>query len=321
MTTLLTSGSILAAFFAGGVALFAPCCIVFLLPSYLAAAVKNRRWRLLPLTLAFATGLAVVLVPITLGVRLVASALTRYHTPLYVAGGILLLGLAVLALSGRTWSLPSFVRSPDPERGDSAGAFALGVFSGVASSCCAPVLAGVMTLSALSSTPVGAGMLGLAYVFGMTFPLFVLALVWDRFDLGERRFLTARAVRLRVGPLRWATNTVNLAVSVVFAGMGAMVLWLAATGETTSAPGAQLAAGRLLARVFARIEGWVAPVPEPLLGVGLLTLVSIFVLSSLRDRRRRIDRLAEGHIEGSSNDDKTRLSGTDLEEATHSCHS
>lgn len=321
MTTLLTSGSILAAFFAGGVALFAPCCIVFLLPSYLAAAVKNRRWRLLPLTLAFAAGLAVVLVPITLGVRLVASALTRYHTPLYVAGGFLLLGLAVLALSGRTWSLPSFVRSPDPERGDSAGAFALGVFSGVASSCCAPVLAGVMTLSALSSTPVGAGMLGLAYVFGMTFPLFVLALVWDRFDLGERRFLTARAVPLRVGPLHWATNTVNLAVSVVFAGMGAMVLWLAATGETTSAPGAQLAAGRLLSRVFARIEGWVAPVPEPLLGVGLLTLVSIFVLSSLRDRRRRLDRLAEGHIEGSANDDKTRLPGPDLEEATHSCHS
>lgn len=321
MTTLLTSGSILAAFFAGGVALFAPCCIVFLLPSYLAAAVKNRRWRLLPLTLAFAAGLAVVLVPITLGVRLVASALTRYHTPLYVAGGVLLLGLAVLALSGRTWSLPSFVRSPDPERGDSAGAFALGVFSGVASSCCAPVLAGVMTLSALSSTPVGAGMLGLAYVFGMTFPLFVLALVWDRFDLGERRFLTARAVPLRVGPLRWATNTVNLAVAVVFAGMGAMVLWLAATGETTSAPGAQLAARRLLSRLFARIEGWVAPVPEPLLGLGLLALVSVFVLSSLRDRRRRIDRLAEGHIEGSSHDDDTCPPGPDHEEAAPACHS
>ena len=134
MTDLLTSGSVLAAFFAGAVALFAPCCIVFLLPSYLAAAVKNRRWRLLPLTLAFAAGLAVVLIPITLGIRMLASTLARYHAPLYVAGGLLLLGLAGLAISGRTWSLPSFVRSPDPERGDTAGVFALGVFSGVASS-------------------------------------------------------------------------------------------------------------------------------------------------------------------------------------------
>ena len=54
---LLSAGGILAAFLAGGVALFAPCCIVFLAPSYLAAAAKNRRWRLIPLTFVFAAGL------------------------------------------------------------------------------------------------------------------------------------------------------------------------------------------------------------------------------------------------------------------------
>ena len=45
-------------------------------------------------------------------------------------------------LSGRMVSLPSFVRAPDTTRGDSASFFALGVFSGLASSCCAPVLVG-----------------------------------------------------------------------------------------------------------------------------------------------------------------------------------
>jgi cytochrome c biogenesis protein CcdA len=312
VTTLLTSGSVLAAFFAGGVALFAPCCIVFLLPSYLAAAVKNRRWRLLPLTLAFAAGLAVVLVPITVGIGLVATTLTRFHTPLYVAGGLLLFGLAALALSGRTWSLPSFVRSPDPERGDSAGAFALGVFSGVASSCCAPVLAGVMTLSALSSSPVGAGLLGLAYVFGMTFPLFVLALVWDRFDLGERRLFTARAVHLRIGPLRWVTNTVNVGVAVVFGAMGAMVLVLAATGETTSAPAAQLAVGRFLSEAFAGIESALAPVPEPLLGASLISLAALFVAAGLGDRRRRLERSIDDHDPGAP-----PTGGS----SAHACHS
>ncbi len=285
--TLLTSGSVIAAFFAGAVALFAPCCIVFLLPSYLAAAVKNRRWRLLPLTLAFAAGLAVVLVPITLGIRLLATSLTRYHTALYLAGGGLLLAFAVLALAGRSWSLPSFIRSPDPERGDSAGVFALGVFSGIASSCCAPVLAGVMTLSALSSTPAGAGLLGLAYVFGMTFPLFLIALFWDRFNLGERRLFTARVLHLRLGPVRWTTNTVNLVVAIVFAAMGTMVLWLAATGETAGAPGPQVAIGRTLSRVLARIQSGLKPVPEPILGAGLLALAAIFVVAGLRDRRTK----------------------------------
>lgn len=291
-----------------------PCCIVFLLPSYLAAAVKNHRWRLLPLTLAFAAGMAVVLVPITLGVRMLASALTRYHLPLYVGGGVLLLAFAVLAVSGRSWSLPSFVRAPDPERGDSAGVFALGVFSGVASSCCAPVLAGVMTLSALSSSPAGAGVLGLAYVFGMTFPLFVMALAWDRFDPGERRLFQARPLHLRLGPWRWMTNSVNLAVAVVFAGMGAMVLWLAVTGETSAAPGAQLLIGRKLSGLFSGIQDRLAPVPEPVLGLGLLTLASVFIVAGLRDRRRgEQERSTHDHDLASAPDPRT-------EPSSHACH-
>ena len=159
---LLSTGSVLAAFFAGGVALFAPCCIVFLAPSYLAGAVKNRRWRLLPLTFVFAAGLALVLVPITMGMGLIAGAIARYHSPLYWAGGILMIALAVLSLSGRMWSLPAVLRAPDTAGGDTASFFALGVFSGIASSCCAPVLAGVMALSALSGSAVGGLLLGLA---------------------------------------------------------------------------------------------------------------------------------------------------------------
>ena len=133
-SSLLTTGSVLAAFFAGGVALFAPCCIVFLAPSYLAVAVKNRRWRLLPLTFVFAAGLALVLVPITLGMSLIAATIANYHTLLYYLGGALMLLLAAYSLSGRMWSLPSFLRAPDTARGDSASFFALGVFSGIASS-------------------------------------------------------------------------------------------------------------------------------------------------------------------------------------------
>ena len=173
---LLATGSILAAFFAGTVALFAPCCIVFLAPSYLAAAVKNNRWRLLPLTFVFAAGLALVLVPITLGVSLLAGAIAKYHVILYWAGGLLMIGLGLLALSGRMWSMPSMLRAPDTTRGDTATFFSLGVFSGIASSCCAPVLAGVMTLSALSGNPLGGLVLGLAFVFGMVIPLLVMAL-------------------------------------------------------------------------------------------------------------------------------------------------
>ncbi|MBC7291833.1 MAG: cytochrome c biogenesis protein CcdA [Actinotalea sp.] len=286
-TELLATGSVLAAFLAGGVALFAPCCIVFLAPSYLAGAVKNARWRLLPLTFVFAAGLGLVLVPITLGMGLVAGAIAKYHAPLYYAGAALMLALAVLALSGRMWSLPSVLRAPDTTRGDTASFFALGVFSGVASSCCAPVLAGVMTLSVLSGSAIGGLTLGVAYTFGMVFPLFVMALLWDTARLGERRFLRPRAVRFRVAGHVVATSTLNVAVAVAFVVMAGFVVALAGSTQMTGGTVAQERASTALTGFFAVLQDVLAPVPEPVLGLLLVALAGGFVWVTLADRRRR----------------------------------
>ena len=282
--TLLSTGSILAAFFAGMVALFAPCCIVFLAPSYLAAAAKNRRWRLLPLTFVFAAGLALIMLPITLGISLVAGTIAKYHAPLYYAGGALMLLLAAYSLSGHMWSLPAFLRAPDTRRGDSASFFALGVFSGIASSCCAPVLAGVMTLSALSGSPVGGTLLGLAFVLGMTFPLFAMALAWDRLRLRDKPWLRARPFRLRLGRRTLHTNTVNIAVAAGFAVMGTFVIYLAGAQQMTTGPNFQAAIGRWLSRQFEQIQHWLAPVPEPVLGLAVLAIAAVFVWAALADR-------------------------------------
>jgi cytochrome c biogenesis protein CcdA len=282
---LLASGSVLAAFFAGAVALFAPCCIVFLAPSYMAAAVANRRWRLLPLTFVFAGGLAMVLVPITLGFSLLAATVAKYHAVLYYAGGIIMLLLAAYSLSGRMWHLPAFLRAPDTRDGRASAFFALGVFSGIASSCCAPVLAGVMTLSAVSASPVGGILLGLAFVLGMTLPLFLMALAHDRLKLG-RRWTLARPVKLRIARKTLHTNTINIAVAAAFAIMGGFVIYLASAATMTRGPGFQVAIGDWLARIFARVQAWTAPVPQAITGLAVLSVAGLFVYATIVDHRR-----------------------------------
>lgn len=310
---LLVTGSILAAFFAGTVALFAPCCIVFLAPSYLAAAVKNNRWRLLPLTFVFAAGLALVLVPITLGASILAGAIAKYHGPLYWAGGLLMIGLGLLALTGKMWSMPSVLQAPDTTRGDSATFFSLGVFSGIASSCCAPVLVGVMTLSALSSNPIGGLLLGLAFVFGMVIPLLVMALVWDAAHLDQRRWGRARPVTLRVAGRALHTNTVNLVVAIAFIAMGIGVISLAdSTTMTGNATWFQRAAGAGVMQFAETVLSWLAPVPDPVLGLGLLALAAVFIWFTLRDRRRP----APARAPGPSGADPTDAA----EAPTPSCH-
>jgi cytochrome c biogenesis protein CcdA len=281
---LLQGGSILAAFFAGAVALFAPCCIVFLAPSYLAAAVKNRRWRLLPLTFVFTAGLALVLIPITLGVNLLAGAIAKFHGPLYWGGGLLMIAIGLFAVSGRMWSMPSMLRSPDVTRADSATFFSLGVFSGIASSCCAPVLAGVMTLSALSGSAVGALALGLAFVFGMVIPLFVMALIWDGAGLRRRSWLRAKGFRIRLGRRTIHTNTVNLAVGVAFTAMGLGVISLAGSPDMTGGSVVQDALGRSLTAAAQSVLRALDPIPDPLLGVGLLAVAGLFIWATLRGK-------------------------------------
>jgi uncharacterized membrane protein len=216
---------------------------------------------------------------------LLSGAIAKYHQPLYWAGGLLMLGLAALALSGRMWSMPSMLRAPDTTRGDTASFFALGVFSGIASSCCAPVLAGVMTLSVLSGSPIGGFALGVAYVFGMVFPLFVMALVWDRAKLGEKRFLRARAVRFRVAGRLVVTNTVNVAVAVAFVVMGGFIIALAGSTDMTGGTAAQAWASERLTDLFAGVQDVLRPVPEWIQGIGILAIAAVFVWATLAERR------------------------------------
>ncbi len=276
-------GSIAAAFLAGSIALFAPCCITVLFPSYLAAAVRNARWRLVPLTLIFASGVATVPVPVTLGVSLLTRSLLRYHGPVYLAGAGLMVVLAVVAATGRTWSLPILRRSPDVSRTDSGGVYALGVFSGAASACCAPVLAGVLTLTAVAPSTATSIGIGLAYVAGMVSPLVVMTLVYDRTGLRNRFTPASRPVTWGVAGRRFTTTTFNLAMAAVFALMAGVLTVVAATGATL-APDAQGRLGRWLTDLATPLADALAGVPNWVTAVVLLAGATAAIRWSGRTR-------------------------------------
>ena len=64
--------SLVAAFVAGMVALFAPCCISFLLPAYLGNVFKEKK-KVLLMTLVYSAGIFVVMLPVVLGAKALAS--------------------------------------------------------------------------------------------------------------------------------------------------------------------------------------------------------------------------------------------------------
>lgn len=226
---LINSISLITAFAGGMVALFAPCCITFLLPSYLANIFKEKS-RVIWSTLLFGLGIATVLVPVALGIRAVGAIFQQYHTQTYIAGGIFMILLGAMELTGKKITLPMFHLTIDlNRRHDPWSVYLLGIFSGLTTSCCTPVLAGVLTLSFLSPTFLWAALAGFAYVAGMVAPLVVMALILEKINWTKLPTFRGKTVTI-------AEKTIPLTDAIagaLFITVGSIFSTLALSGRIT----------------------------------------------------------------------------------------
>lgn len=266
------AGSLAAAFAAGMVAFFAPCCAGVMMPAYLAAIGGGRRMRVARLTAIYVAGVSLVVLPITLGAAALSSYVSKWHPQMFTLGGLMMIGVAVALWRGTM--LPIDVPQPKMT-GSALSVFGLGVFSGGATACCAPVLAGAIALSATSGTIAGGLLLGTAYVAGMMLPLIPLALLYG--EAKKRRVKDPR-VTLRLRGRSKRIGVVRLIGTVMFAGFGVLFIVLAMSGNSESAPGFQRVIGSWMRSFAAYLDGIPNFVSLPI----LLALVGGFAYAVLR---------------------------------------
>ena len=284
MTSVLFGGTVLASFIAGMVALFAPCCISVMLPAYVASSFERRR-ALVAMTFVFAAGVALVIMPIALGAAAIGAAINEHHLPIYLAGGALMLALGVFMIAGGKLRLPMPGLRARERQGPLA-VFSLGAFSGVASACCAPVLAGVLALSGISGSFSAAVVLGVAYVFGMVFPLFVISLLWERFNWGESRLLRGRTFRHRVLGREFAVHSTALASGLLLLGIGTFMIVIAFTGSAMPSSGWRLELSARLQHYGSVLTDWTGTVPGWITGVALVALLAALAWRALGQAAR-----------------------------------
>ncbi len=257
MQGLLLGSTLLAALLGGVVALFAPCCVSVMLPAFFASSFRTSRG-VLAMTLVFGLGVATIIVPVGLGAAAVSAQLVRLHAPLFGLAGFLMLGAGAATLAGWKPSLHWFPGAPTTRSGP-LGVYALGVFSGIASACCAPVLVGVAVLSGGSGSFPVALAIGATYVIGMVLPLLLLSLMWDRRGWGTRSWLATRSVRLHGRDLPAGSLLSGLVLML----MGAITVVAAVTGPMPSDGWRLRIAAWLqhlavvLTRALAWVPGWV----------------------------------------------------------------
>jgi cytochrome c biogenesis protein CcdA len=225
----------IVAFVAGLIALAMPCCFSVLLPSYFAQSFKQKT-RLVAMTLVFSAGIATIMLPIALGIVAIAQTVTANHSLVFVIGGFVMILLGFWTLWGQGM-LPMLNFPVNLNRNNVASVYTLGVFSGAATSCCAPVLAGVLVLAALSTGMIEGLLIGFTYIAGMVFPLFAIALIWDKYAATGGNPLRGRMLTLNLFGREMSIHSSKLIAGVLFVTMGIATVILGLTGTMIPTPG------------------------------------------------------------------------------------
>ncbi len=225
----LVIASLVAAFIAGIAALFAPCCITVLLPTYLGSIFRQRR-TVIAMTLVFFLGLLAVFLPLGLGFASIGTLFSKNHDWLFIIGGGFLLVLGASILLGFHFSLP-FTKHPKSKIKGAGSVFILGIFSAIATLCCAPVLAGVMALSILPGSIFWGAMYSLSYVAGMTAPLLLIAGFLDRIDFTKKFEKLSQSIDYRFAGREISITIADMVSGAMFLLLGAFIIYLAQAGK------------------------------------------------------------------------------------------
>ncbi|MFE7457968.1 cytochrome c biogenesis CcdA family protein [Streptomyces sp. NPDC057554] len=275
-----------AAFLGGLLALVSPCSAL-LLPAFFAYSIDSAS-RLLARTGIFYAGLATTLVPLGAAGSYAGRFFYGHRDALVTGAGWLIIGLGAAQIVGLGFASKRLAEISGRIRPTTAfSVYALGAVYGLAGFCAGPILGSVLTVAAVSGSPVYGGLLLAVYALGMAVPLFVLALLWERFDLGRRTWLRGRTVQLGG---RFQLHTTSLLSGLFFIGLGALFL---VYDGTTALP------GLLGVDASFAVEQWAQGLGERvsdavLLGVVVLVVLLVLGVRAWRRREPAVEEAGKG---------------------------
>jgi len=249
--------SLLASFIAGMVALFAPCCITFLLPTYFANIFREKK-KVLGMTFIYSLGIFTVMIPVVLGAKALSQLFFELHDKTYLIGGGFLLLVGFMSLLGLKLPMPKMGLNKQAK--DPGSTYVLGIFSGIASACCAPVLIGVIALSTLSPTLVQSLLVGFSYVLGMVTPLYLASLFIDKKNILSSPWLRRSVGQIKLGKKTYVILATNLVSFILFNLIGLAIILLTLSGKLSMEAGEETIT-RTIQMVALTVTRWVEQTP------------------------------------------------------------
>lgn len=188
------------AFIGGILTIFAPCSAA-LLPAFFAYSFTSRR-TMLGRTGIFFLGLLLVLLPLGAGAGFLTSMANDYSNVVSAVTGVIIVVAGIwVALNLPVPHLPQKkatvgVPAKQREPGSPIAVFLLGITYGLAGvGCAGPILFAVLAIAGLGGNSVQGAITMFFYALGTFFPVLLLALLWEGFDLGGKKWMRPRPIR------------------------------------------------------------------------------------------------------------------------------
>lgn len=281
---LIIGTSLFAAFIAGIAALFAPCCVTVLLPSYFGSIFREKR-KVYLMTFIFFLGVLTVFLPLGLGISALGQVFSKYHRYIFSLAGVFFLFLGMTLVTGKRMA-PLWKFHPKLGGHNAGSVYLLGLFSGVATTCCAPVLAGVLALSVLPGSIAWGLIYTLAYVLGMVAPLFLLSIFLDKVNLTEKLMSLKKTIEIKLFG-KTATLTIPELISgITFLVMGAITFLWAWMNKTATHSEFQVSVNIYLTKLNDALNRITGGIPEFAWAVIFFAVFSLIVWSAIRQFKK-----------------------------------
>lgn len=206
--------SFFVAFVAGILGILSPCILPFL-PAYFSYTFKEKK-NISQMTLIFFLGFSLVFVILGAIAGYVGEqTLYVIQKPWLVAiAGIFMIILGIVTLSGK--KVCSFM-GHNKFKNDVPGTFLFGMSFAIGwTACLGPILAGILGIGAILGNMGYSALLLFFYSLGNLVPLFILSMLYDKFNLSQSKFIHGKILDFSIWKKKFYVHSTNLMSGLLF---------------------------------------------------------------------------------------------------------
>src|SRR3989338_8528079 len=212
--------SFFVAFVGGMISVLLPCTLA-ILPAFFAYTFKERK-EITKMTLVFFVGFSLIFIILGIFASAIGQTLASIQVAntkmLVIAAGVLLMLFGIMTILGKGFNFISL----DKKTGhDIFGIFSFGILFGLGwSACLGPVLAGILLIASTFHNYFYAGALLFFYSLGLFVPLFLISILFDRYNLTQKQWVKGKEYEVKIFGKTFFIHTTKIIAGILLIASG-----------------------------------------------------------------------------------------------------